>query len=144
MKIAVGADHAGYQAKNRLAELILNLGHTVVNVGTDDDDPVDYPDFAEEVGRKVASGEADRGLLVCGSGIGMSIAANKIPGVRAALCCGETAARLSRQHNDANVLCAGARITGPFVLEAMVRVFLETDFEGGRHQRRVDKMNDLD
>lgn len=143
MKIAVGADHAGYQIKNRLAELILRLGHTVLDVGTDDGDAVDYPDFAEEVGRKVGSGEADRGLLVCGTGIGMSIAANKIPGVRAALCCGESAARLSRQHNDANVLCTGARITDPELMEAMVRIFLETDFEGGRHRRRVDKMNDL-
>ncbi len=144
MKIAVGADHAGYHAKDRLAALLRSLGHTVLDVGTAGDDAVDYPDFAEIVGRKVGSGEADRGLLVCGSGIGMSIAANKIPGVRAALCCGETAARLSRQHNDANVLCAGARITGHGVLEAMVRVFLETDFEGGRHRRRVDKMNDLE
>jgi len=144
MKIAVGADHAGFEIKCRLGELLRNSGHTVLDAGTDGADSVDYPDFAEEVGSRVGSGEADFGLLVCGSGIGMSIAANKVSGVRAALCTCETTARLSRQHNDANVLCVGARITGFSVLEEMVRIFLETPFEGGRHQRRVDKMNDLD
>ena len=144
MKIAIGADHAGFEAKERLAERLREWGHTVLDAGTDGLDSVDYPDFAEEVGGRVGSGQADYGLLVCGSGIGMSIAANKVAGVRAALCTCETLARLSRQHNDSNVLCVGARITGPGVLEEMVRVFLETPFEGGRHQRRVDKMNDLD
>ena len=144
MKIAIGADHAGFKVKDRLAELLRGWGHTVLDAGTDGPDAVDYPDYAEEVAGRVGSGEADYGLLVCGSGIGMSIAANKVAGVRAALCTCETMARLSRQHNDANVLCVGARITGLGVIEPMVRVFLETPFEGGRHQRRVDMMNDLD
>ena len=144
MKIAIGADHAGFEVKGRLAELVRSLGHQVLDVGTDGAESVDYPDFAEEVAGRVGSGEADYGLLVCGSGVGMSIAANKLAGVRAALCTCETMARLSRRHNDANVLCIGARITGLGVIEPMVRVFLETPFEGGRHQRRVDKMNDLD
>lgn len=144
MKIAIGADHAGFEVKDRLAELLRSWGHTVLDAGTDGSDSVDYPDYAEEVAGRVGSGEADYGLLVCGSGIGMSIAANKVAGVRAALCSCETTARLSRQHNDANVLCVGARITGYSVLEELVRVFFETTFEGGRHQRRVDKMNDLD
>ncbi|MBD3867816.1 MAG: ribose 5-phosphate isomerase B [Acidobacteria bacterium] len=144
MKIAIGADHAGFEVKDRLAELLRSWGHTVLDAGTDGSDSVDYPDYAEEVAGRVGSGEADYGLLVCGSGIGMSIAANKVAGVRAALCFCETTARLSRQHNDANVLCVGARITGYSVLEELVRVFFETTFEGGRHQRRVDKMNDLD
>ena len=144
MIIAVGADHAGYEVKDRLAKLIRSLGHTVLDRGTDGPDSVDYPDYAEDVAGRVGSGEADYGLLVCGSGIGMSIAANKVRGVRAASCTCETTARLSRQHNDANVLCIGARITGLSVAEEMVRVFLETTFEGGRHRGRVDKMNDLD
>ncbi len=144
MKIAIGADHAGFEIKDSLAELVRSLGHTVLDAGTDNADSVDYPDYAEEVAGRVGSGEVAFGILVCGSGIGMSIAANKVAGVRAALCTCETMARLGRQHNDANVLCVGARITGLGALEAMVRVFLETPFEGGRHQRRVDKMNDLD
>ena len=144
MKIAIGADHAGFEVKGRLEERLRSLGHTVLDAGTDGADSVDYPDYAEKVGGSVGSGEADYGLLVCGSGIGMSIAANKVRGVRAALCTCETTARLSRQHNDANVLCVGARITGLTVIEEIVRVFLETPFEGGRHQRRVNKMNDLD
>ena len=144
MIIAVGADHAGFEAKEGLTAKLREWGHTVLDAGTDSSDSVDYPDFAEEVAGRVGSGEADLGLLVCGSGVGMSIAANKVAGVRAALCTCETLARLSRQHNDANVLCVGARITGPGVLEEMVRIFIQTPFEGGRHQRRVDKMNDLD
>ena len=144
MKIAIGADHAGFEVKEKLAERLRGWGHTVMDAGTDGTDSVDYPDFAEEVGGRVGSGQADLGVLVCGSGIGMSVAANKVAGVRAALCTCETLARLSRQHNDANVLCVGARISGLSVMEEMVRVFLETPFEGGRHQRRVDKMNDVD
>ena len=144
MIIAVGADHAGFEAKEGLTAKLREWGHTVIDAGTDSSDSVDYPDFAEEVAGRVGSGEADLGLLVCGSGVGMSIAANKVAGVRAALCTCETLARLSRQHNDANVLCVGARITGPGVLEEMVRIFIQTPFEGGRHRRRVDKMNDLD
>lgn len=144
MKIAVGADHAGFEAKEGLKAKLREWGHAVMDAGTDSADAVDYPDFAKEVAGKVASGEADLGLLVCGSGVGMSIAANKVAGVRAALCTSETLARLSRRHNDANVLCVGARITGPGVLEEMVRIFIQTPFEGGRHRRRVDKMNDLD
>jgi len=144
MKIALGSDHRGFPHKELLLETLGGRGVTAEDFGCRSDDPSDYPDAAFLVAEQVARGLADAGVLICGSGIGMSIAANKVSGVRAALCACETTARLSRQHNDANILCVGARITGLTVLEEMVRIFLETPFEGGRHQRRVDKMNDLD
>ncbi len=140
MKIALGADHAGVEAKRRLADLLRREGHEVADLGTQGEASVDYPDFAQAVARAVAGGSAPRGILVCGTGIGMSIAANKVPGVRAAKCNDPLEARLARAHNDANVLCLGARVTDLSVMEEMVREFLATPFEGGRHARRVAKM----
>lgn len=144
MKIAVGSDHAGYVLKESLKTVLLERGLEVVDVGTDGTASVDYPDFAFEVGHRVSSGEVGLGLLVCGSGIGMSIAANKVPGVRAAVCGDGFSARLARQHNDANVLCLGARITGPDLLVDILASFLDARFEGGRHARRVGKIAERD
>lgn len=140
MKIAVGADHAGWGRKESLKGVLEERGLEIVDVGTDGEASVDYPDFAFEVGRRVAAGEAGLGLLVCGSGIGMSIAANKVAGVRAATCSDPLSARLARQHNDANVLCLGARITGPDLHADILASFLDARFEGGRHARRVGKI----
>ncbi len=140
MKIAIAADHAGVSAKQRLRALLERAGHAVEDLGTQGEASVDYPDFAHAVARAVASGRVERGLLVCGTGIGMSIAANRHAGVRAAKCNDPAEATLCRQHNDANVLCLGARIVDAEVQEQIVRLFLETPFEGGRHGRRVDKL----
>ena len=140
MKIAAGSDHAGFEAKSRLVAWLSEHGYQVEDVGTGGTDSVDYPDFAFEVGTRVADGRAELGLLVCGSGIGMSIAANKVPGVRAAVCTDPLSAGLARRHNNANVLCVGARITGSDLLAAILEAFLEAPFEGGRHARRVDKI----
>lgn len=143
-KIALGSDHAGFEAKERAKQSLASLGAEVVDVGTTGSESVDYPDYGAAVGRAVARGEAERGVLICGSGIGIAIAANKIAGVRAAVCWNEETARLARQHNDANVLCIGARFIEPDLAARMIRAFLETDFEGGRHQQRVDKLTKLD
>ena len=140
-RIAVAADHAGYPMKAALVEALGALGYEVVDLGTDGPDSVDYPDFAEKLAAALADGVAARGLLVCGTGIGISIAANRHRHVRAALCNDVTAARLCRQHNDANVLVLGARTTGMETAQHCLEAFLATDFEGGRHQRRVDKMS---
>ncbi len=140
MKVAIGSDHAGFEAKEALKRMLIEQGHDVEDLGTNSSASVDYPDFAQAVSHRVADGGAARGVLVCGTGIGMSITANKVPGIRAALCQDEYTARMSRLHNDANVLCLGSRVTGQGVLEAIVTTWLATDFEGGRHQRRVDKM----
>ncbi len=140
MKIAIGADHAGVDVKQRLVALLKSAGHEVIDRGTTGPESVDYPDFAGLVAHDVAEGRAQRGILVCGTGIGMSIAANKVPGVRAAKCNDPYEATVTRQHNDANVLCLGARVVDATVMDEMVRNFLVTDFEGGRHARRVDKM----
>ena len=139
MKIAIGADHAGVQVKARLREGLRKAGHEVTDVGTEGEASVDYPDFAQAVAHRVASGQAERGVLICGTGIGMCIAANKVDGIRAAKVNDPYEARMSRAHNDANVLCLGARVVDPSVMDEMVRLFLETPFEGGRHARRVDK-----
>ena len=140
MKIAAGADHAGFELKGTLVAALRAAGHEVEDVGTVSPDSVDYPDYARKVAEEVAAGRAERGLLVCGTGIGMSIAANRVAGVRAAVCAELFQVRMARRHNDANVLCIGARVTGPGAAEAMVEEFLAAAFEGGRHQRRVDKM----
>jgi ribose 5-phosphate isomerase B len=140
MRIAVGSDHAGYEAKERLKRRLEERGLTIDDVGTDGPASVDYPDFAFEVGNRVAAGGCDLGLLVCGSGIGMAIAANKVAGVRAATCVDPYSAAMARRHNDANVLCLGARISGPDLLEAILAGFLDASFEDGRHARRVDKI----
>lgn len=143
-KIAIGSDHAGFESKERAKSDLLALGVEVVDKGTHNLDSVDYPDFGAAVARAVASGEVERGVLICGSGIGVSIAANKIPGARAALCWNEETTRLAREHNDANVLCFGARFINPEQAARMVRVFLETEFAGERHMRRVEKLSALD
>ncbi len=140
MKIAVGSDHRGYDVKRRLVALLHQLGHEVLDVGPESSDSVDYPDFAFQVGRAVVEGRAERGILVCGTGIGMCIAANKVPGVRAAPCHDSITAEMSRRHNNANVLCLSADLLGDELIDRMVRIWLETQFEGGRHARRVDKI----
>ncbi len=144
MKISIGADHAGYQLKEQLARMLREGGHEVVDVGAFSEDSVDYPDVAAQAASFVAAGEAERGVLVCGTGIGVAIAANKIRGVRAATCNDHFTARMSRAHNDANVLALGARVVGSGVAEEIVRTFLETPWEAGRHGRRVEKISALD
>jgi ribose 5-phosphate isomerase B len=140
MKIALGSDHAGFEAKQALARELAGQGHEIRDEGTGGPESVDYPDFAEAVARAVSSGEAERGILVCGTGIGMSMAANRVPGVRAALCHDEYTAHMSRAHNDANVLCLGARILAEAAMTRIAGVWLSTDFEGGKHARRVGKI----
>ena len=142
--IAVGSDHAGYSLKQRLATELRTLGHEVLDLGAHDADRVDYPDFGAAVGRAVAGAEADLGVCVCGSGIGIAMAANKVPGVRAAPVHDATSARLARQHNDANVLCLGERLLDPEVASEAVQAWLDAEFEGGRHVGRVAKLTELD
>lgn len=138
--VALAADHAGFELKNLLREELKAQGYDILDLGTNSSDSVDYPDFGRQLGETVASGKAKIGVAVCGSGIGISIAANRIPGCRAALVHDITTARLSRQHNDANVLALGARLIGTDTARDCLKAFLETPFEGGRHQRRVDKL----
>ena len=137
--IAIGADHAGYPLKQALLETVLK-GYDVIDLGTDSTASVDYPDIARRVATVVAAGKADKGILICGTGIGMSIAAGKVRGIRAARCTEPFSAELSRRHNDANILCLGARITGVELASRTVEVWLNTPFEGGRHARRVGKI----
>ena len=144
MRVAVGADHAGVALKTRVTELLKTRHLDYHDVGTTSDASVDYPDYAGDVARRVASGDADVGILICGSGIGMAIAANKVRGVRAAPVTTTEAAQLARQHNDANVLTLGARTLAPDDALAIVETFLATSFEGGRHQRRVDKITAME
>lgn len=144
MKIAVGADHAGYALKERLLTKLKQDGHQVVDVGTHSSESTDYPDFAASVGRAVTAGEAEKGLLVCASGVGMSIAANKIHGVRAALGTNVDEVSFTRRHNDANVLTLGAKYTDGALAEKLLDTFLATEFEGGRHSRRVEKIRKLE
>jgi ribose 5-phosphate isomerase B len=139
--IALGADHGGVTLKNRLAAVLAEAGHQVLDYGTDGPASVDYPDYAQAVCAAVAEKRADYGILVCGTGIGMSIAANRNPAIRCALLHDVTTARLTRQHNNANVLALGARITGEEVALDIVNTFLNTEFEGGRHERRLAKIN---
>jgi ribose 5-phosphate isomerase B len=143
MRIAVGSDHAGFPMKQSLAAHLRELGHDVLDCGTDSVERVDYPDFGAAVGRAVAGGDADGGVCVCGSGIGIAIAANKIRGVRAATVHDVTSARLSRQHNDANVICLGERLIGPEVARQALDAWLDATFEGGRHAGRVAKLDAL-
>jgi len=141
MRIAIAADHAGFPLKQELRERLAADGHEVSDFGTQNTESTDYPDYATLVAREVAAGRADRGVLVCSTGIGMAIAANKVAGVRAAPVTDLDTARLSREHNDANVLALGARIVAPPLAEAILAVFLDTPFEGGRHERRVAKLD---
>ena len=138
--IVIASDHAGVELKRMIVELVRGTGREAGDLGPEDTRSVDYPDFAHRVAAAVAAGEAERGILICGTGIGMSMTANRHPGVRAALCHDAFTAEMSRRHNDANVLCIGARVTGSGVAEQIVQVFLETPFEGDRHQRRVEKI----
>jgi ribose 5-phosphate isomerase B len=140
VRIAIGADHAGFRLKETIKSRLIEQAFDVLDVGTTDETSVDYPDYAADVARRVASGSVDRGILVCGTGIGMAIAANKVRGVRAAPVVDLASARLSRSHNDANVLTLGERITPPDLALQIVQVFLDTAFSGGRHQRRLDKI----
>ncbi|MDH3595830.1 MAG: ribose 5-phosphate isomerase B [Rhodospirillales bacterium] len=140
--IAVASDHAGYELKAALAEALVAMGYEIVDLGTDGPDSVDYPDFAKAMIRAIVEGRVERGVLVCGTGVGISIAANRHPGIRAALCHNETTARLAREHNDANVLALGARIVGVEVAKDCLKAFLTTEFAGGRHAKRVAKLAD--
>ena len=143
-RVAIGSDHAGYEAKESVKRELTALGVEVFDKGAHSLESVDYPDFGALVGRAVASGEVERGVLICGSGIGISMAANKIAGVRAALCWNEETVRLAREHNDANILCFGARFIEPAIAASMVSVFMKTEFAGGRHSQRVRKLSELD
>lgn len=141
MLIAIGSDHAGVELKEELIALLKETGMDYKDFGTDSPQSVDYPDFGEKVSHAVSTGEVDRGILICGTGIGMSIVANKFPRVRAALCSEPFSARMSRLHNDANVLVIGGRVTGRELARDIAKVWLETPFEGGRHLRRLDKIS---
>ena len=144
MKIAIGNDHAALELKNHIVDYLIQQGHEVVNFGTDTPASTDYPIYGARVAHAVASGECERGIVICGTGIGISISANKVRGIRCALCSEPVSARLTRQHNDANVLAMGARIIGPAMAEEIVHTFLTTEFEGGRHSRRVDLITKLE
>lgn len=140
MKIALGSDHAGYRYKEKIKELLPSLGHEAVDFGTDSEEPVDYPKFIRPAAEAVARGECDRGIVLGGSGNGEAIAANKVRGIRCALCWNEETARLSRQHNDANVLSLGERVITEEMALKIVRIWLSTDFEEGRHARRIAQL----
>ncbi len=144
MRIAIGADHRGYAIREQVVEVVKRLGHEIVDVGAFSPEAVDYPDVAAEVARLVGRGEVDRGILICGTGLGMCIAANKIAGVRAAPCHDETTTEMSRRHNDANVLCLSADLLGRRLIERMIEIWLNRPFEGGRHARRVDKITEIE
>ncbi|MEO8078385.1 MAG: ribose 5-phosphate isomerase B [Acidobacteriota bacterium] len=144
MRIAIGADHAGFPLKQSLIGILRRLGHDVDDRGTDSAEPVDYPPICADVARQIPAGRADRGIVIGGSGQGEQITANKILGVRAALCNDLVTARLSRAHNDANVLALGGRIVDPVLAEAILTLWLETPFEGGRHQRRIDQIAEIE
>jgi ribose 5-phosphate isomerase B len=144
VRIAIGSDHRGFALKEALKELLTELGHEWVDFGCQTEEPVDYPDIARPLAEAVAAGEYERGILVCGSGVGMSIAADKVKGIRAALCENGFTARLARQHNDANVLCLSSWCIGQGLAEDIVRVFLGEDFEGGRHARRLEKIRAME
>jgi len=144
MRIAIGSDHRGVAARKRLIGLMERLGHDVIDCGSHGEEAVDYPDIAADVARRVSAGSVDRGILICCTGVGMAIAANKLPSVRAATCHDEVTAEMSRRHNDLNVLCLSAEMIGADVQEKILRTWLSTPFEGGRHARRVAKITALE
>lgn len=144
MKIAVASDHRGVDLKRKVIATLESKGHEVIDDGADTNESVDYPDYASVVAKRVSTGDADRGVLICGTGIGMAITANKFAGVRAAPCNDEVTAEISRRHNDLNVLCMSADLLSPRVAERMVAVWADTEFEGGRHQRRLDKLRAIE
>lgn len=138
MRVAIGCDHGGIDLKNTVISVIEELGHEIDDQGCNSSDSVDYPNFAKSVSSLVVEEKCDCGILICGTGIGMSMAANRIPGIRAALCNEIFSAKMSREHNDANILCLGARVIGPGLAAEIVRTWMTTEFAGGRHQRRID------
>ena len=145
MRVVIGSDHAGFELKKALIGLIRDLGHEALNVGTDGPEPVDYPDFAEKVGRAVLAGKADRGIMICGSGVGASVAANKIHGIRAATCHDCYSARQGVEHDDMNVMVLGARVAGLSLAGDLVRIFLDAKFtDEDRHKRRLDKITAIE
>ncbi|HTZ38541.1 MAG TPA: ribose 5-phosphate isomerase B [Syntrophales bacterium] len=144
MRIIIGSDHAGFALKESVRQSLTSGGFDVVDAGTHCGDSVDYPDYGMIAAERVSSGEFDRGILICGSGVGMAIVANKFPSIRAALCLDEETARLSRQHNDSNILVLAGRKTEAAAAKGIVRTWLETPFEGGRHQKRLDKIRELE
>lgn len=144
MKIVLGSDHAGFELKEDLRAYLVEQKVGVIDLGVYNEEPVDYPDIGASVAEKVSRGEVGRGILICGSGIGMSIVANRFPGVRAALCHGLYTARISREHNDANLLILGGRLIGKGLAREILKVWLETGFQGGRHQRRLEKIRALE
>lgn len=144
MRVAIASDHSAIELRHEIAELVRSLGHEVSDFGTDDASKADYPVFGRLVGEKVASGEFDRGIAICGSGIGISIAANKVPGVRCVVCSEPYSAVLSRQHNDSNVLAFGARVVGVELAKMITSMWLDAEFDGGRHQRRVNQIKAID
>ncbi len=142
--IAIASDHGGFELKEDIKAFLDGAGYTFVDLGTYNNDSVDYPDYGIELSRRVASGEFEKGILICGTGIGMSIVANKIPGIRAALVHDVYSARMAAEHNNANVLVIGGRVTGKGLARELVKAWLEAKFEGGRHQRRLDKIAELE
>lgn len=143
MIIALGCDHAAYELKEKVKEKLTGEGHRIIDVGTDSTESVDYPKYGHAVGRLVASGEAERGIAICGSGIGISIACNKVPGIRAALCTSVEMSEMCRRHNNANVICMGARMISEELAYAMIDKWLVTEFEGGKHERRIGELEDI-
>lgn len=144
MKVGLASDHRGVHIKARLVQCLTHEGYEVFDAGTDSSEPVDYPDYAIEIAKRIASGELDRGILICGTGIGMSIVANKFPGVRAAPCYDEVMVEMSRRHNDVNVLCLPGDLIGERPVDDLVLMWLSTEFECGRHGTRVDKISELE
>ena len=140
MNVAIGSDHRGYHAKEQIKRLLAQMGHEVVDFGTRNDHSTDYPDYAVLVAAAVSEGQAERGVLLCGSGIGMCMTANKVRGIRAALCHDELTAEMSRRHNNANVLCMGGDLLGDELMRRMIEIWMSTEFDGGRHERRVTKI----
>lgn len=144
MKIAIGNDHTALEMKRHIVEYLSNKGYDLVNFGTDSEDRVDYPIYGQKVAEAVASGACELGILICGTGIGISLAANKVKGIRAAVCSEPYSAAMTRRHNDANIIAFGARVVGPATAEMIVDAFLEAEYEGGRHQRRVDMISTIE
>jgi ribose 5-phosphate isomerase B len=144
MKVAIASDHRGFHLKEKVISLLKSKGHEVIDDGPASENSVDYPDFAALVARKVSNNEVERGILICGTGIGMAIAANKFPGVRAAACADEVTAELSRRHNDLNILCLSGDLISSRVCERLVEIWMDTEFEGGRHARRIDRISELE
>ncbi len=144
MRIAIASDHRGFHLKEKLCALLKTKGHEVMDEGPQAAESVDYPDFAALVARRIGDNSADRGILICGTGIGMAVTANKFPGVRAAQCTDDVTAEISRRHNDLNVLCLSADMLSPRSVERMVGLWLKTEFEGGRHSRRIEKIREIE